>query len=453
MVLVLVCCVCGSLLFTAGTVTLVSQSARFSTLTPTIDSQSIPLPTSEFSEDLPPAIARQMDSIQKQVIQIRGLFPDRAVRRGVLSPVQLRKQVTDDFSKENTPAKIKDSVAELSQLGLLEPGFDLYNLYININSEQIAGYFDPKTAEMFVVQGQMFGGLERMNYSHEYTHALQDQNYDIQDGLKINDAYCEKNGEYCSAVRGLIEGDATLVQQNWLLKDATSQDQSDIQNFYASFKSPVFEAAPLYLQKDFLFPYKQGFEFVQALYSKGGFPAVDSAYENLPVSTEQILHPDKYPNDKPALISLPDFLTVLGADWREIDRNMLGEWSTFLVLAYGQNSNFRLPEAQARLAAAGWGGDSLVAYIQDSTRRSVLVLRSRWDTSIDSDEFWSALQTYGSKRWGQPAIKQVQWNQWEETPNGTVVMARSGLDTLWLMAPDFDTLTALLSKIPDFKKE
>ena len=63
---------------------------------------------------------------------------------------------------------------------------------------------------MFVVQGENFQGMERMNYSHEYTHALQDQNYDLRQELKVNEEYCKKNAEYCSAVQALFEGDATF---------------------------------------------------------------------------------------------------------------------------------------------------------------------------------------------------------------------------------------------------
>jgi len=47
---------------------------------------------------------------------------------------------------------------------------------------------------------------------------------------------------------------------------------------------------------------------------------VDAAYADVPVSTEQILHPERYPDDRPASVELADFTHLLGDGWEEIDR-------------------------------------------------------------------------------------------------------------------------------------
>jgi hypothetical protein len=414
------------------------------------------LPTLAVPENLPPDVASQMDAIQNQVIQIRRLIPTHALQRATLSDSQLRDQVTQNFLKGYTRDKASDDVVELSLLGLLNPGFDLYDLYINLYSEQVAGYYDPETKEMFVVQGDQFGGLQRMNYAHEFTHALQDQTYDLQNGLKLKDEDCKLASEHCSAVRALIEGDATFTEQLWFIEDATQNDRLQVEDFYSAYKSPVFDAAPAYLKKDFLFPYKQGMEFVESEYDLGGYAAVDAAFKHPPVDTEQIIHPNLYPADQPEKVSLPDLLPALsarsqGAVWREIDRNMLGEWETYLVLSSGASAKFELPDSQARGAAAGWGGDSLVVYRLGSTQAGALVLKSSWDTAKDSGEYWRALQDYASKRWGAPSQSSSNQSKWTTTPSGAVVIGQNGADTLLLIAPDMDTATKLLDQLSEFK--
>ena len=450
--LLVICCLGMGLLTATGAVVLASGS-KTATPRPTVTPMAPlpPIPTSALDQNLPPAVVRQMNTIQDQVIQIRGLQPDKTLDRALLTPDQLQQRVTDDFFKDYTTSQAADDVLELSLLGLVEPGFDLYDLYIKLYTEQVAGFYDSKTKEMFVVQGDNFQGMERMNYSHEYTHALQDQNYDLQQGMKVNEAYCKKNAEYCSAVQALFEGDASSVQQAWLTADATEADRTQIQDFYSQYKSPVYDSAPPYLKKSFVFPYQQGLEFVMSLLDKGGYPAIDAAFKNPPVSTEQILHPDLYPNDVPAQVSMPDLLPVLGEGWRETDRNMLGELSTYLVLSQGLDEKYRLPDNQARKAAAGWGGDMLTVYSQDTTQDKAMAYRSRWDTPKDADEFWQALQDYGKARWGSPSQSKTGQLVWDKTANGSVLIKRSGQDILWIITPDSATTTQLLNTFTDFK--
>jgi hypothetical protein len=82
-----------------------------------------------------------------------------------------------------------------------------------------------------------------------------------------------------------------------------------------------------------MFPYMSGMEFAQSLFDRGGWDAIDAAYANPPVSTEQILHPDRYPADQPVTVELPDLQSVLGDGWTELYTNVLGEWYTYLILS------------------------------------------------------------------------------------------------------------------------
>jgi hypothetical protein len=389
--------------------------------------------TPQATSSLAPEIARSMDEIQQQVISIRGLQPSGTFTRDVLTPDQLRQNTIRDFNKDNTPEDIRNSVIELSTLGLLAPGFDLGPFYIDLLSEQIAGYYDNKTKEMYVV-GNQFGGMERLTYSHEYTHALQDQNYDIQNGLKYDTKYCEQDSERCAGIQALLEGDASLTQMDWFTKYASTQDYADIMDFYNNFKQPVYDSAPEYLKQDLMFPYDAGQKFVQALFDKGGWDAVDAAYANVPVSSEQIMHPERYPDDKPVIVPSIDLTATLGTGWQEVDHGVMGEWYTYLILAKGLDTSYRLDDKTAKTAAEGWGGDSYGAYYNAQDNTSVMALDYQWDTLQDADEFTKALVQYCTLRFGQPVSNDAGQTAWSYS-GGYVLFHQAGKATQWVLAP------------------
>jgi hypothetical protein len=393
-----------------------------------------PYPTSVLDSQL----TSEIDLIQTQVVEERGLQPKHPVPVVLLSPDDLRKNVVSDFLADYTDEETADDVLELSIIGLLEPGFDLRDLYINLLSEQIAGYYDNETAEMFVVQGEAFQGPERLTYSHEYTHVLQDQNYDIKNGLNYNDDACELDTERCAAIQSLIEGDATVSQAIWFQYYATSQDKQEVTAFYNSLKSPVYDSAPAFLKDDFVFPYNQGSTFVQELFSNGGWAAVDAAYLDPPVSTEQILHPNLYPSDKPIPVDLPDLVPALGQGWREVSRNQMGEWYTYLVLARGADANAQQSDSTAQSAAAGWGGDEYLVLHNDATSATVFMMKTVWDTTNDATEFSSTFEKYANTRFGVKAIQQADTSTWSYS-SGYTSLQLSGTTTIWITAPDAST--------------
>ena len=399
----------------------------------------------------PPALASQMDEIQQQVISLRGLQPDKPIIRALISPSDLQKKVETDFFKDYSNQDALDDTVVLSTLGLLPKNFELRNLYLDLYSEQIAGFYDNETKEMFVVQGKDFGGIERMTYAHEFTHILQDQTYDLKRGLKLDDDYCETATEYCSAVTALVEGDASLTESRWMLGSATDQDRQDLQTFYGDYSSPIYDSAPQYMQKDFLFPYMQGLEFVNSLVDRGGYAMIDEAFKNPPVTTEQILHPDKYPAEKPVEVKLPDLASLLGSDWQLVDENEIGEWYTYLVLSNGDEDSYRLPEKTARSAAGGWGGDRYAIYTRKQDGAVILVLQTRWDTEKDAGEFFKAFQQYGGMRWGDPSNEDNSRINWSKTTNGEILLEQDGTDTLWLMAPDAVIQQSIIGKMPAFQ--
>jgi hypothetical protein len=383
----------------------------------------------------------QMERIEDQVITLRGLRPTRRVQRQLLTPEQLRQQIIDDFLADYTVEEAEEDVIVLASFGLLQPDFDLLDLYVELYSEQVAGYYDDETETMAIVCGTKFGGPERVTYAHEFAHALQDQVFDFQAGLGYTDELCEMESERCAALQALVEGDATLLEEQWLKAYATSQDLEDLIQFAETFESPVFNTAPRFLREDFLFPYFAGRSFVHDQYLQGSWASVDALYESPPISTEQILHPERYPRDVPVEFEAPDLLEALGDGWHEIERGVLGEWYSLLMLEE------ELPSPQAEEAAEGWGGDFYVVYLNDSTGESALVLLMQWDTIRDTHEFTTAFREYGDLRFGEALASNAMKAEWDG-PSASVRFERQSNQTLLILAPEAPLAQSLYQAVP-----
>ncbi len=386
-------------------------------------------PITSPDESIPSEIREQMDQIQDEVVLLRGLRPSGPVDRGLLTTDELREYVLDDFLDDYTQEEARDDARVLALLGLLDADYELFDLYLDLYSENIAGFYDDEVEQLFVVQDSRFGGPERLTYAHEYAHALQDQTYDLDQGLGFNDEACEADSERCAALQALLEGDATLLEERWLLTYASDADFQQLLDFYESFSSPTYDSAPEFLKEDFLFPYATGFDFVEHFFLDGGWAAVDALYADPPVSTEQILHPGRYPNDVPVALVVPEVLDSLGTGWREMDRDVLGEWFTFLTLRE------QVPEEQAQLAAEGWGGDYYIAFHNDSVGHGVLVVATAWDTVRDAHGFYGVFRDYGDSRFGERILSSTTRSVWD-SPGDWNSIDIVGDQTLWILAPD-----------------
>ncbi len=393
------------------------------------------------STGVPPSVAAQMDRIQEQVLSFRGLPLKNELMRDMMTETELEDVVVNDFFADYSDEESAKDAIELHVMGLLPADFDLHQFYLDLYSEQIAGYYDSETKEMYVI-GSEFKGPERMTYAHEFTHVLQDQNYDLE--TLLSDDACEADSEYCAAVSALVEGDATLSEQLWFVTNGTDQDRNEINEFYDSYQSPVYDSAPEYMKQDFLFPYSQGFDFVYDIYSGKKWAGVNDLYVNLPVSTEQILHPEKYPKEVPVKVEITDLAAQLGAGWTEYDRNNMGEWYTSLILSSGFEGSFRLPAEDANVAAAGWGGDTYVFLFNDNNEDTAFVWLSTWDTQKDSNEFFAASQEYGSLRWGTPSENKNNASSWDATEEGMVRIFQNGKYVLWVISPDGQAVDTVL---------
>src|SRR6185503_17276995 len=128
------------------------------------------------------------------------------------------------------------------------------------------------------------------------------------------------------------------------------------------------DRAPKALRGSLLFPYYEGSLWAKNLYKRGGWAAVSRAFTELPKSSEQILHPEKYfAKELPVKVNLPDISGFLNAGgksavnsgdgvWRRVDYDVTGELGFTLILDELLKSS-----DESKRAAAGWAGDRFAA--------------------------------------------------------------------------------------------
>jgi len=399
----------------------------------------------EATPTLSPKVLEIMARIERDMEDLRGLEPQHPVEKVIITPEELAHKVEEDFLADYSPEEAAQDAVELWLFGLADKDIDLFEIHKTMLSEGIAGFYDDEEGKMYVVASSGFPAHARMTYAHEYVHALQDQTWDLDEGLNFNDETCKRDSEYCGGVQGLIEGDATFSEYLWYWEKATPQERRDIQQYYDSLNMPGWESSPEFLQEDILFPYTAGEEFVFALFREDGWDTVNAAYENPPASTEQILHPERYPDDRPVRLTLPDVAGLLGEGWEPItEQNALGEFWIYLTLAKSETLPWRLPEQEASDAAEGWGGDVYATYHRPDTGAGALLQIFAWDTPADAQEFTAAFLRYAEKRFGPATSSEAGLWVWEDTPWGAVIFAVQGSDGhVWAIAPDLATAQRL----------
>jgi hypothetical protein len=431
----------------ASNTTSTATASRTSTIQPRSTKSPAPDTNDAPSDDKLPCppqggqLLGEIDALESQVAQLRGRRPSAPVEITVLSDSQARERVTAAFVQQYSLNDAENNQLLYNLLGLLDDEDDLMGLYKDLLLEQVAGYFDFAENEMVLICSDEFGGVQRMTYVHEYSYALLHQAFDLERFQELEDVLCAETYDRCLALRALVDGDAARIQEQWMRTYASEEDYKEVLAFFSSFDMPVYESAPEFIQEELIFPSTYGLGFISKFYLKDGWAAVDSVYEDPPVSSEQILHPERYPKDRPVSIEIPDISEILADEWREVDRGSLGEWRTLAVLQQ------QLPRDIADVAAEGWGGDTYLLLMNEKSENSALILLTLWDTMRDAHEFTAGFIEFGIQQYGMPTVKSVSEATWE-LDDQAVGFVRVSNQTLWVVAPDSASLELLMEWVP-----
>jgi hypothetical protein len=320
-----------------------------------------------------------------------------------------------NLDQETTPAEMHATEVLLKVFGLAPVDYQYRQSLVNLLTEQVAGYYDPKAQQFYLADWIDLDGQKPV-MAHELTHALQDQHFN----LRRFEKWPKGDSDAELAAHALIEGDATLammlyMKNNPMIALAYVRSLGGLGN-----SSEQFKQAPRAIRESLMFPYEQGSMWAIKVYSRGDWEAVSEAFKKLPQSTEQIIHPEKYFSyEPPVKVMVPELSKLLGAGWTRVDEDVNGEWGFYLIL-----DQFLNDSAYSKGAAAGWAGDRFSLYEEPKSGRLFVAQKTVWDSPIDAQEFFDAYAKRTVSRYSnakQVADSSDQIAQWE-TSEGDVFM-------------------------------
>jgi hypothetical protein len=389
--------------------------------------------------------------ILPRVEALRGWKFSHDVLAGVTTPDEFIEFAASEFESDYGLEKLEAMGIAYGMFGLIEPGLDLYQTYMDLLRGQVGGFYDPKTKKFYMMSTFNQGGFADIIMAHELTHALDDQRFKL-DEMFENALGLNADAEF--ALRAVIEGSGTSLMnlytiqgmlQGYLVMDP--QETMDMMN--AATES--LENAPAFLVMSLALPYLEGNKFLtkqsNILAASAMTPKnedLDYAFKNPPTSSEQVLHPEKYwdegQRDEPMEVRLPDFATALsagdlhygiigiglvlalifmlilirrnrtlagvfcfgiigvsvymarGGEWQILDHNTVGELGCFVMTAE-ELPDMATAEGQMSSmisdASSGWGGDSYTLLTAPNGGH-LMIWASVWDSPEDCGEFVSA---------------------------------------------------------------
>jgi hypothetical protein len=418
------------------------------------------------------AIVAATTEVLKETSEIRELPILRPVKSGAQSRTEIERMLIKNLNEQTSAAEMHATEVSFRKFGLAPSDFQYRPFIIKLLTEQVAGYYDPKGREFHLADWLELEGQKPV-MAHELTHALQDQHFNLQRFEKW--PHGDSDAEL--AVHALIEGDATLAMTLYMAKNPLAA-LAFSRSLTTGVATEQFNQAPRAMRESLIFPYMQGMEWTTQLFRRGGWTMVSNAFTKLPLSTEQILHPEKYFNyERPVRVVLPDVTNLLNANssavssrqsvvssqhtgvsnqqspvtagaspapvrttrsrrraganrplpaaqrplptplWHRIDSDINGEWTYYLILDQFLNS-----PAESKRAAAGWAGDRYAIY-EGPEGQVFLAQVAAWDTEDDAREFFDAyvkrtdLRYPGAKQLDSSALEPETQNPKSETRN------------------------------------
>ncbi len=317
------------------------------------------------------------ENILAQVARLRGMPAKGPVQMNLISRKAAIDYYRAGFDAETRQRnEVQGEVYGL--LGLTPAGTDITETFLKLLGTGILGFYDPDTKAFYLVDD--LGGLDsptsHTTVVHELTHALQDQYYDLNSLEKARTDANDWDG--VTAFLDTIEGDAVSTEGAYR---GTSSRRAPCNQIPAVISLP---GIPYVIYRGLNTWYEDGYCFVESAAPDVSKRA--SVLQNIPTTTEQVLHPDKYKAGEQAKpVELVPLEASLGAGWSESARANLGEFVLQDLLVLGERND----RPKAARGAAGWGGDGWVLYAKDDAR--LIEVSTVWDSESEAREFYETL--------------------------------------------------------------
>lgn len=349
--------------------------------------------------------ARRVDTIQAQTEELRGISTELRFRPVVLNDAEMENYFAAEYSREQKLLRTRHDQRALEILTYIPVGYRYDESIRRGTVRGLAGFYEPSDKTLYIVEAfDPFSQKGGEIIAHEICHALQDIAYNLEEFVDFEGPY-----DYVQARRCIVEGDASVLDQEWVAKHGMGEPPMNTHKLrrLRSYLPPMEgeeEVSPA-LGIGGGSPYHVGAVFCQLMKEKLGEGWRDHIFRNPPASMEQVFHPEKYHGpgrEEPIAVSIAE----PPREWNVevIHRNIEGELGTRLFLTLpGTIPEISPPGMEydrtddvSVSAAIGWGGDSRVIFQmldEDDPRPPFGHLwKTVWDTELDATEFEAVLR-------------------------------------------------------------
>lgn len=336
----------------------------------------------------------EADRILAEISKARNLPVTGPVNVDVVDKAGIREFAKRSMYEHTTPQELQLLGRVQASLGVIPRGEDPERIVLDLLEDGVAGFYDPKAKTLFIGDFVDKATLS-MVVGHEIAHGLQDMHFDLE---KHQEPLRHRSDQE-SARRFLIEGEAQATYLAWVSGQGGLNTIDD--GVLDAMGNQVLDLAALastypILVRSLQLPYADGTATVMRLVRDKGWESVDALYQQLPESSEQMLHIDKLlARELPIPAKLdPAAVQGLVPDATLVWHDSLGEAELLAMLAHVQRSTV------ARRAAAGWGGDHYVALERPDRQGGasagvpLIVAVTVWDSEDDAEEFEEVFGEY-----------------------------------------------------------
>jgi len=375
---------------------------------PSAQEPTKPIPPPEEPQGDVKITPRQAEELFHSIDQIlefdsnqTGLPIRHEVKRKLTSRDEVVSYLTKHLNDEDTQ-RLRRSELVLKKFGLLPRDFNLETFLVALLREEVAGYYDPKTKTVNLLDWVPIDEQEPV-MAHELTHALQDQDINLQKWMKRGDKDLAEirhdptpadieNDEIDNAREAVVEGQAQAMMFQYALAPvghsiATSPElvaAMEEETLTGTSGTKVFNDAPIFLKESLTFPYSYGLNFVVQLMQKGGKEKAFAALlRDPPHTTRQIMEPETYLlGERIEPMRIPDFKHDFKA-YQKFDIGAMGEFDVSMLIEQYVGKDI------AKKMYPEWRGGFYYAAKPkaDAAAPLGLLYVSRWSSDITAAQF------------------------------------------------------------------
>lgn len=411
-----------------------------------------------------------VDKVFEFASQDTGFAKRSAVKKKIVGQADIEQYTKDRLARADLSQRFARSELTMKKFGLLPREFNLREFLVKSNGQSIAGLYDEESKTISLLNTV---SLEKQGpiLAHELTHALQDQNYDLQHWGKAGSKPVSKtqgsddgdgNDESTTARHAIVEGQAMVVYIDYLLapygrnlKDTpgvvASMEDSAVS---ATIDSELMHKAPMVLREAGAFPYRTGLFFeADILAQRGKQAAFQGVFAQPPRNTHEVFDSRAYlEREKLVPVQIPDLSSLLSKDYELFDSGSFGELDVRALLKqFGDKHG-------ATDFAPAWQGGSYVAFKktqvaggnEPTTADVALLYVSHWKTVQAAEHFARFYATTVAKRYQKAIVQAVPTCAAAPCPTGAAqisteegpVIVEEWPDNSVIVSESFDSATA-----------